>query len=120
MLGQIASPCDPCSVGANGRAPGFVGEGKADRGDDAAEDLETDGIVIGAHLSSARARSNRIYARCSPSSASALAGSFGLRRGPRAGRRGPPQGPPKTGATAARVRAGPRVPPTRSGGRRLG
>jgi hypothetical protein len=30
------------------RAPGFVGEGEADRGDDAAEDLEADGIVIDA------------------------------------------------------------------------
>jgi hypothetical protein len=30
--------------------PGFVGEGEAHRGDDAAEDLEADGIVIGAQL----------------------------------------------------------------------
>jgi hypothetical protein len=51
LPGQIASPCGPCSVGVKvTRAPGFVGEGEADRGDDAAEDLEADGIVIDAQL----------------------------------------------------------------------
>jgi hypothetical protein len=44
-------PCGPCRVGAKrARVPGFVGEGEADRGDDAVEDLEADGIVIGAQL----------------------------------------------------------------------
>jgi Bacterial regulatory proteins, luxR family len=51
LPGQIASTCGPCSVGAKrARAPGFVGEGEADRGDDATEDLEADGIVISAQL----------------------------------------------------------------------
>jgi CDGSH-type Zn-finger protein len=51
LPGQIASPCGPCGVGVKvTRAPGFVGEGEADRGDDAAEDLEADGIVIDAQL----------------------------------------------------------------------
>jgi hypothetical protein len=57
-------PCDPCRVGAKrARAPGFVGEGEADRGDDAVEDLEAEGIVIGAQLFIRRARSNGICAR---------------------------------------------------------